>query len=158
VRPRRRQWSGRSGWIALALSLWACVSAPPAELPPRYFEATPAAVLEAAVSVLNQEGYVLGPVDPNINLVTGQQERTITRARDGLVPGTLLTTQIVVEADESGTGTQLRATFSIRSRRPTGEVRLWVPESPLGQRLRSRFFAALNQELGLGAAAESPER
>ena len=150
MRPGLRQ----CGPLALALCLWACAAAPPSELPPRYFEAAPTLVLEAAESVLNQEGYVLAPIDSNISLLTGQQERTLTRAQDGLVPGTLLTTTIVVEADASGSGTHLRASFSIRSRRPTGEVRTWVPESPLGQRLRSRFFAALTEELGLGAAAQ----
>jgi hypothetical protein len=30
-----------------------------------------------------------------------------------------------------------------------------VPESPLGQRLRSRFYARLSEELGLDAAAQS---
>jgi hypothetical protein len=141
---------------ALALALWlsACVT-PPGEVPPRYFEAAPALVLEAAESVLNQEGYVLSPRDPVVDLLTGQQERTITRSQDGFLPGTLLTTQIVVEVNPSGTGTQLLATFSIRSRRPTGEVRNWVSESPLGQRLRSRFLAAVSEELGLGAAARS---
>ena len=119
---------------------------------------TPALVLEAAVSVLNQEGYVLSPVDLNLNVLTGLQERTLPRGQDGLLPGTLLTTQIVVEANPSGAGTQLVATYSIRSRRPTGEVRVWVSESPLGQRLRSRFVAALREELGLEAPAKSRSR
>lgn len=141
---------------SLVLALWLCACAPlePAELPPEYVDAAPALVLEAAAAVLTQDGYVLSPIDPDLSLLTGQQERTLTRAQDGLVPGTFLTTQIVIEADPSGTGTQLRATFSIRSRRPTGEVRLWIPESPLGQRLRNRFLAALDRELGAGAAAD----
>jgi hypothetical protein len=148
----------RPGCLALALWLTACATPEPAETPPEYFEAAPSVVLEAAVAVLNLEGYVVGPVDANLNLVTGTQERTITRAQDGLVPGTLLTTQIVVEANPSGTGTQLAASFSIRSRRPTGELRVWVSESPLGQRLRGRFFAGLRQELGLVPAKRSRAR
>src|SRR5689334_7442499 len=101
----------RCMWLALALLLgWsACVTEPEAEAP-CYLEAAPALVLEAAVSVLNQEGYVLSPIDTNYNLLTGQQERTLTRGQDGLLPGTMLTTQIVVEANPSGAGTELVAT------------------------------------------------
>jgi hypothetical protein len=123
--------------------------------PPLYIEAEPDLVLDAAVEVLSRDGYVLADVDRNINLITGEQQRTITRPTDGLVQGTRLSTQIVVEAEPSGAGTQVVATFSITSRRPTGEYRNWVDESPLGQRLRQRFYAELTAELGLDASARS---
>jgi hypothetical protein len=123
--------------------------------PPLYIEAKPEQVLDAAVEVLSRDGYLLADVDRNINLVTGEQQRTITRASDGLVPGTRVSTQIVVEASASGPGTQVVATFSITSRRPTGEYRSWVDESPLGQRLRQRFYTELSAELGLDASAHS---
>src|SRR5262245_58597948 len=139
---RKVSWSsGRRVGLVLALWIGACAAPPePTEAPPRFVAAAPALVIEAASAVLSRDGYKLAPLDPDASVLTGTQERTLSRSTDGLLPGTELTTQIVVEASETEAGAAVMASFSIRSRRPTGEYRIWVPESPLGQRLRSRFF------------------
>ena len=155
---RERGIRGLRGGVRRAL-LAACASAalacaplnPPPQVP-RYFAANPELVLEAAAEVLSREGYVLAKGDPTYGMVTGEQQKTLTRVQDGILAVTQLITQIVVEASASGDGTQVLTTFSIRSRRSSGESRTWVSESPLGERYRQRFYVELVRELGLDAA------
>jgi hypothetical protein len=137
--------------------LWIGACATPQTVP-EYIEAEPGRVREALVAVLTRDGYVLEPSDPDSTFLSGRQERTVSRFEFGLLPGTQLTTEVVVEADASGPGTQVLATYSIRSRLRTGESRTWVSESPLAEHTRRRLLADLRLELGLGGPANGRRR
>lgn len=145
IRSRSREL-----YLALALVLWTLACATP-QIVPAYIDAEPALVREALIAVLTRDGYVLEPSDPELLFLSGRQERTVRRFDFGLLPGTQLTTEIVVEAEASGSGTQVLATYSIRSRLPSGESRTWVSESPLAEHTRQEMLADLRAELGLAA-------
>jgi hypothetical protein len=138
----------RAQYVCLALAVWIGACATP-QIVPAYLEAEPALVREALVAVLTRDGYVLEPSDPELTFLSGRQERTVSRFEFGLLPGTELTTEVVVEAEPSGSGTNVLATYSIRSRLKTGESRIWVSESPLAEHTRQGMLADLRAELGL---------
>jgi len=137
--------------IALPLGLWvACVTNPDVGAAARaqHFSADTPVVLDAAEEVLSRQGYVFEDIQLDDGVRIAQQIEQITRPRGSDIKGTIVRTQVVIEATPDATGTNLSATFNISLRRPTGERRTFSPETPQASRLRREFYMDLINELG----------
>ena len=121
---------------------------PPTE-PTQFFAAEAKLVLAAAEEVLARQGYVFEPIEPNDGMLVGQQvERVPGTGRDAYLKGSVVRTQVVVEAAPSESGTEVLASFNINVEQRTGERRTLSPETPQAARLRRQFYAELQSELG----------
>jgi hypothetical protein len=151
VRPRRlRSQRPCAGAVAALLALLpvgcAELDGAPRE-PSAYYNAEPRSVLDAAADLLRRQGYEVG--ETNVTFLGLQAEKVeVAQRSDGsLSRGTVVSHQVLLDADSEDDRTRLSALFTISERRPTGEQRTWVPESPLSRRLSSRFYADLHREL-----------
>jgi hypothetical protein len=154
----RYAWILRASAAALGLALLGCASALGEPAPNRVdsYAGKPTSVLDAAADLLRRQGYVVQQLDATFLELQGERVEVASRTDGSLARGTIVTQQVVVDADDEGERTRVSALFTINHRRPTGERRSWSPESSLSQRLRDRFYADLHREIGdssVGSAA-----
>jgi len=144
------------GWVLLLLSGCARDTNAPPPSNDRFYALQARTVLEAAEEVLRNQGYVFEENELDLGILVGRQVERTTRGRDSVIKGTIINTQVAVEATESEGGTDLLASFNISTQRPTGERRTFSSETPQAQRLRRQFYSELELQLGLEYATSRP--
>jgi hypothetical protein len=119
------------------------------------YSGAPKDVLSVAANLLERQGYEVSKPDETFLQLQGEKSEVTLRTEGSLQSGTVVTQQVIIDADAEVDRTRLNALFTVVWKRPTGERRVWVPESSISQRLLTDFYAALHRELGeSGAAAE----
>lgn len=141
------RWSMCVGMLAC---ITACGGFPqsPAVEATQLFAAESKIVLAAAEEILARQGYVFETAELNDGMLVGQQVETVRgTGRDAYLKGSVIRTQVVVEAAPAESGTEVLASFNINVQRATGERRTWSPETPQASRLRRQFYSELQDEL-----------
>ncbi len=148
-------WGRPIGLLSLVLLL-ACAQAPldgetPVEAE-RFYPAEARVLLETAEDLLLSQGYVFEENELDLGILVGQQIEQVSRGRGSTIKGTIIRTQVVVEASAEGAGTAVLASFNISIERPTGERRTLTSETPQARRLRRDFYTELEAQLGIDIA------
>jgi hypothetical protein len=112
------------------------------------YAGAPSAVLGAAAGLLRRQGFEVTDFDETFLELQGEKVEVARRTDGSLTAGTVVTQQVLIDAAAEADRTRLNALFTVIWRRPTGERRNFVPESPVSQRLRDAFYAELHREVG----------